>query len=169
MRKQLYSNSDDKAFFDRIKMGLKYVETRLEEGRVALQHLELFLVNVACDDPGAAIGSQLVLPLLQVRMWLRAYRWWRCGVKACSLALGLVACGRAPCVCLLAMSEVHQACVGTHQHIAVALACCHAFSLVWVFVGRVCASCPVLNQVVNQGLQAPADPVGTQSMTGAQE
>lgn len=33
-----------------------------------LQHLELFLVNVACDDPGAAIGSQLVLPLLQERL-----------------------------------------------------------------------------------------------------
>lgn len=33
-----------------------------------MQHLELFLVNVACDDPGAAIGSQLVLPLLQDRL-----------------------------------------------------------------------------------------------------
>lgn len=25
-------------------------------------------MNVACDDPGAAIGSQLVLPLLQERL-----------------------------------------------------------------------------------------------------
>lgn len=25
-------------------------------------------MNVACDDPGAAIGSQLVLPLLQDRL-----------------------------------------------------------------------------------------------------
>jgi hypothetical protein len=68
VRKQLYSDADDRQFFDRIKCGLKTIEGRLEEGRVALQHLELFLVNVACDDPGATIGSQLVLPLLQVRM-----------------------------------------------------------------------------------------------------
>jgi hypothetical protein len=66
VRKQLYSDNDDRQFFDRIKCALKTIEGRLEEGRVALQHLELFLVNVACDDPGATIGSQLVLPLLQV-------------------------------------------------------------------------------------------------------
>lgn len=28
------------------------VEKRLEESRVALQHLEMQLINVACDDPG---------------------------------------------------------------------------------------------------------------------
>ncbi|WIA33521.1 hypothetical protein OEZ86_006646 [Tetradesmus obliquus] len=68
VRKQLYSDVDDRAFFDRIKTALKAIEGRLEEGRVALQHLELMLTNVACDDPGAAIGSQLVLPLLQERL-----------------------------------------------------------------------------------------------------
>lgn len=66
MRKQLYSEDDDRSFFNRIKDALKGTEARLEEGRVALQHLEMFLLNVACDDPGAAIGTQLVLPLLQV-------------------------------------------------------------------------------------------------------
>jgi hypothetical protein len=75
VRKQLYSDSDDRAFFDRIKCGLKTIEGRLEEGRVALQHLDLFLVNVACDDPGATIGSQLVLPLLQVRHCVVVYAW----------------------------------------------------------------------------------------------
>jgi hypothetical protein len=67
VRKQLYSEKDDRVFFDRIKCALKTIEGRLEEGRVALQHLEVLLVNVACDDPGTVIGSQLVLPLLQVR------------------------------------------------------------------------------------------------------
>jgi hypothetical protein len=66
VRKQLYNGIDDRQFFDRIACGLKTVEDRLEEGRVALQYLELFLVNVACDDLGATISSQLVLPLLQV-------------------------------------------------------------------------------------------------------
>lgn len=68
VRKQLYSEADDVAFFNRIKDAAKAVEARLEDGRVALQHLELFLLNVACDDPGAAIGTSLVLPLLQERL-----------------------------------------------------------------------------------------------------
>ncbi len=37
-----------------------------------LQHVENFVVNVACDDPGAAVGTQLVLPLLQERLDVRA-------------------------------------------------------------------------------------------------
>lgn len=68
VRKQLYSEDDDRSFFNRIKDALKSTEARLEEGRVALQHLEMFLLNVACDDPGAAIGTQLVLPMLQERL-----------------------------------------------------------------------------------------------------
>eukprot|EP00775_Hariotina_reticulata_P013475 gene13475-13601_t len=68
VRKQLYVESDDRSFFNRIKDGLKSVEAQLEEGRVAVQHLELFLLNVACDDPGTVIGSQLLLPLLQDRL-----------------------------------------------------------------------------------------------------
>ena len=34
----------------------------------ALQHLEMQLINVACDDPGAAIGANMALPLLQDRL-----------------------------------------------------------------------------------------------------
>lgn len=37
VRKQLYSDADDRNFFNRIKDALKHVESRLEEGRVALQ------------------------------------------------------------------------------------------------------------------------------------
>jgi hypothetical protein len=47
-------------------MQAKMIEKRMEENRVAIQHLEMQLVNVACDDPGIAIGSQLILPALQV-------------------------------------------------------------------------------------------------------
>lgn len=68
VRKQLYSEDDDRQLFNRIKDALKQTDARLEEGRVALQHLEMFLLNVACDDPGAAIGTQLVLPMLQERL-----------------------------------------------------------------------------------------------------
>ena len=34
----------------------------------ALQHLEMQLINVACDDPGASIGANMALPLLQERL-----------------------------------------------------------------------------------------------------
>ncbi|GAB4814795.1 hypothetical protein N2152v2_001841 [Parachlorella kessleri] len=72
LRRQLYGDEDDVAFFDIIKKQLKEIEKRLEDGRAALQHVENFVVNVACDDPGAAVGAQLVLPLLQERLDARA-------------------------------------------------------------------------------------------------
>ena len=73
--RQLYGDADDRAFFDRIKTQLREAEARLEDGRAALAHLESAVVNVACDDPGAAIGSQLVLPLLQDRLDGRALQY----------------------------------------------------------------------------------------------
>lgn len=68
VRRQLYSDKDDRAIFSTIQGQLRNVEKRLEEGRAALQHLEMGLINVACDDPGAAIGAHLALPLLQERL-----------------------------------------------------------------------------------------------------
>lgn len=42
-----------------------------------LHHLEAQLINVACDDPGAAIGAQLALPLLQERLDAKAQEYAR--------------------------------------------------------------------------------------------
>lgn len=72
VRKQLYSDADDKAFFESLKAALKAIDKRLEDSAVALQHLEMALINVACDDPGAMIGTQLALPVLQERLDARA-------------------------------------------------------------------------------------------------
>ena len=72
MRRQLYGDEDDRTFFDWIQRELRAVEKTLEDGRAVLQHLEMFLVNVACNDPGAAIGASLVLPLLQERLEAKA-------------------------------------------------------------------------------------------------
>ncbi len=66
VRRQLYGEDDDIKFFKWIQGQLKDTEKRLEEGRAVLFHLENQLMNVACDDPGAAIGVQLALPILQV-------------------------------------------------------------------------------------------------------
>ena len=52
VRKQLYCDADDKQFFEWLRKEAKEVEKRIEEGRVILQHLEMQLLNVACDDPG---------------------------------------------------------------------------------------------------------------------
>ncbi|GLI67376.1 hypothetical protein VaNZ11_011557 [Volvox africanus] len=68
VRKQLYGDADDRTFFDNLKTALKTIERRMEDSSVALQHLEMQLINVACDDPGAIIGTQLALPLLQERL-----------------------------------------------------------------------------------------------------
>jgi hypothetical protein len=68
VRKQLYTDADDRAFFDRVKAELRAAEQRLAEGAAALLHLEAALGYVACDDPGAAVGASLVLPMLQERL-----------------------------------------------------------------------------------------------------
>ena len=44
------------------------MERRLEDGRAVLAHLEGALINVSCNDPGAVIGQQLALPILQERL-----------------------------------------------------------------------------------------------------
>ena len=72
VRRQMYTADDDRVFFDWIQRELRAVVKRLEDGRACLAHLELALVNVACDDPGAAVGAQLALPLLQERLDGRA-------------------------------------------------------------------------------------------------
>lgn len=51
--KQLYSDIDDKSFFAKIKINLKRIENRIEEVSVILQHLEMALINISCDDPGS--------------------------------------------------------------------------------------------------------------------
>ena len=68
VRWQLYNDEDDRTFFGWIQSELRSVDKRLEEGRATLQHLEMHLINVACDDPGATIGAQLALPMLQERL-----------------------------------------------------------------------------------------------------
>ena len=72
VRRQLYSLDDDRTFFDWIQKELRTVERRLEDGRAVLAHLEGALINVSCDDPGAPIGQQLALPMLQERLDARA-------------------------------------------------------------------------------------------------
>ena len=68
VRRQLYSDKDDREIFTTIQDQLRRIDKQLEDGRAALQHLEMALINVACDDPGAAIGGHLILPLLQERL-----------------------------------------------------------------------------------------------------
>lgn len=68
----LYNDEDDRIFFGWIQSLLHSQEKRQEAGRAALQHLEMHLINVACDDPGASIANKLVLPMLCERLAARA-------------------------------------------------------------------------------------------------
>lgn len=79
-KKQLYSDVDDTTFFNRIKKELKHMERRLEDGAVVLQHLEMFLINVACNDPGRSqMGFKMLLyQSLHMRpeiCWPRCCNW----------------------------------------------------------------------------------------------
>ena len=77
VRRQLYGDEDDRKFFQWVQSQLKQTETRREKGRAVLHHLEAQLINVGCDDPGAAIGAQLALPLLQERLDAKAQEYAR--------------------------------------------------------------------------------------------
>lgn len=68
MRKQLYSEAEDRFFYSEIQKGIRAVEVRLEEGEVAVAQLEAQLLNVACDDPGSTVGMVLLLPALCDRL-----------------------------------------------------------------------------------------------------
>lgn len=57
------------------------VQQVLEEGRAALSHLEHQLINIQCMDPGATVGLQLVLPLLQHRLDVEAARHQQASVQ----------------------------------------------------------------------------------------
>lgn len=51
-RTKLYRESEDIEMYNQILSQLRCIENKLEEGKVALVHLEMHLINVACDDPG---------------------------------------------------------------------------------------------------------------------
>ena len=72
IRKQLYTEKEDRSFFDNIKSVLKDLEKRIDTGCAALSHMETTIVNLACDDPGALIGSNVLLPKHQRRIDLGA-------------------------------------------------------------------------------------------------
>ena len=66
MRHLLYVEDDDLEIVKWIQRQQKDTEKRLAEGWAVLIYLQNQLVNVACDDPGSAIGAQVALPYLQV-------------------------------------------------------------------------------------------------------
>jgi hypothetical protein len=68
LRRQLYTDEDDKSFYDDVQASLKTLGEQLEQGAVAAAQLEQHLLNVTCDDPGATVGMGLILPLLQARL-----------------------------------------------------------------------------------------------------
>ena len=66
VRRRLCSNADDIKVYKCIQEQLQDTEKRLAEGWAVLDYLQDQLTDVACDDPGTAIGAWLALPILQV-------------------------------------------------------------------------------------------------------
>lgn len=59
---------------------MKFLQQHVKEGerwlaanRAALIHLEAQVINVACDDPGRAVGATVLLPMLRERIESQAY------------------------------------------------------------------------------------------------
>ena len=65
---QLYTEADDINIFGALREHYRDIMVRLEEGRVAAQHLERAFLNAACDDLELRVAGELVLPLLQERL-----------------------------------------------------------------------------------------------------
>ena len=63
------------------------IEALQYEGGAALSHLEMQMINVSCDDPGASVGLQLVLPILQQRLDLEGLRRKAASAELLSLQL----------------------------------------------------------------------------------
>ena len=66
IRSALYCDDRDIDFVKCTQVHIKDVEKKIGEGRAVLLHLQNQLRDAACNDPGAAIGMQLALPILQV-------------------------------------------------------------------------------------------------------
>jgi len=109
VRRQLYGDEDDRKFFQWVQTQLKQTEKRLEDGRAVLHHLEAQLINVACDDPGAAIGAQLALPLLQERLDAKAQDFAK--QKAAQAEEDIIKMEVDTCqcnICLLLVGPMHE-------------------------------------------------------------
>ena len=64
----LYDDKEDRRLFTALQSQLKFMTKFMEDGHVAIRHLEDELVFAACSDPSAHVEKQLVLPLLQQRI-----------------------------------------------------------------------------------------------------
>ena len=99
----LYVEDDDTEISEWIQGQLKDTERRLAEGRAVLIYLQNQLVNLACDDPGAAIGAQVALPFLQVGCaWYHAQC---CGRPLSALPFGIDGLVRCPKYLWLSASQ----------------------------------------------------------------
>ncbi len=62
---------------------IRFLNQHIREGekyqaksRAALIHLEAQVIDVACDDPGRAVGSTVLLPMLRHRIETKAYEYY---------------------------------------------------------------------------------------------
>ena len=88
-RAQLYTDADDVAIVKELSAVLKAERAALAAGRAALAALENALAALACDDPGARVGSVVALPLIAERLDAAAAA--RADARAHSAAADLLA------------------------------------------------------------------------------
>jgi hypothetical protein len=65
---RLFTSQQDKMLFSSLVSNLKHSQQQLQQGRVALQHLQRLLLAVASDDLGVTVLQQLLLPAVRERL-----------------------------------------------------------------------------------------------------
>eukprot|EP01025_Chloroclados_australasicus_P049752 TRINITY_DN5689_c0_g2_i1.p1 TRINITY_DN5689_c0_g2~~TRINITY_DN5689_c0_g2_i1.p1 ORF type:complete len:1116 (-),score=154.62 TRINITY_DN5689_c0_g2_i1:1122-4469(-) len=65
----LLSESDIQKELGSVSQRLQQLSQKVIEGTAALHHLEMNLINLACEDPGALISMHLALPIIQKKLY----------------------------------------------------------------------------------------------------
>ena len=71
----MYGDHDAEIFLHKIQQQICQIEHEVEQARAVVHVLSVQLINVAYDDPATALGSELILPMLQERIDARGEEW----------------------------------------------------------------------------------------------
>ena len=101
VRYQLHGEAEDHRLYQLAQKQLKQIEKRQLKGQAVLPLLENSVINLACDDPGAAIGPQLILPTLRKRLLDRAHEFHQAeAIRERAQVAMVTSAGAAVTVCM---------------------------------------------------------------------
>jgi hypothetical protein len=67
-RNKIFSAAGEAATMKRLVQVVKQLQQQLQQVTVALQHLQVYLANLACDDKARGLATDLLLPVFCRRL-----------------------------------------------------------------------------------------------------